>query len=87
MNTTKSEDLLSRISISDIKCDKSNCNDVAHRQSIDLVYREVIDSLTLASDHMAKLRSNSNYRPIPGRNDYVKEAHLEAGDAFSAMAN
>ena len=34
--STKSEDLLSRISISDIKCDKSNCNDVAHRQSLTL---------------------------------------------------
>ena len=43
---------------------------------------EVIDSLTMASDHMAKLRSNSHYRPIPGWNDYVKEAHLEARDAF-----
>jgi exonuclease III len=52
--------------------------------SIDRAYKALVDGLTSAGNALVTDRSRqaSSRRPIPGWNDYVRDAHEEARDAF-----
>ena len=65
-------------------CTDITCTNKEHMASIDKMYTQIINALyDLSTFLLPNVRTGSNIRAIPGFwNEYVKEAHSEARDAF-----
>jgi exonuclease III len=63
-------------------CNNVNCTDVTHHYYIDNLYNYIIESLHKASNEVFVTSRKPKANIVPGWNDYVKDAHLAARDAF-----
>ena len=61
-------------------CNNSQCQDQCHISAIDHLYSDIVSSLQSASKSFVS--SGSNKAVVPGWNDWCKEIHAEARDAF-----
>ena len=65
-----------------INCFNKNCNNQQHLCEIDKFYDDIINSLHQASACLIKDRQPNAGRQLPGWNEYCKETHSVARDAF-----
>ena len=63
-------------------CDDINCKDPSHISDLDRMYEDIIESLRVSGEELINQQKKSNHRPIAGWNEYCKEAHSNARDAF-----
>ena len=74
--------LLSRLCI---PREAMNCRDTScktHHRDIESFYDSIINTLKTAAKKCIPLSKSSKFKPIPGWNDMVKDAHAEARSAF-----
>jgi exonuclease III len=62
-------------------CTDPHCEVSSHVNDIDELYNCIVNALTNASDNLIKER-HGNYKHVPGWNDYVKDLHHIARDAY-----
>ena len=65
-----------------LNCNDTGCTHQDHIENINNVYETMANNLMSASEHMTDKRSRKTAKPIPGWNEYVREAHSDARDAF-----
>ena len=66
-----------------LMCTTVSCCDNEHRLSIDKMYMNIINPLSDSSRNLLPyMQTRKKYHTVPGWNEYVKEAHSEARDAF-----
>jgi len=64
-------------------CTNVSCCDNEHRLSIDKMYMNIINTLSNSSRNvLPDIRTSKKYHTIQGCNEYVKEDHSKARDAF-----
>jgi exonuclease III len=63
-------------------CDDIHCTDVQHTQQIDLMYKSITESLHEAGLFLVEQCDKYRDNEIPGWNDYCKQVHAEAREAF-----
>lgn len=63
-------------------CDNPSCREQEHMQSIDRMYMDIIDALKTAGIELQECQGRGGHNIIPGWNDYCREAHSNARDAF-----
>jgi exonuclease III len=83
-HTTKTFLCNIRIPLEALSCTDSRCDSIKHRNGIDHMYTEVCDALHRASALTIptnRCNTASQYI-IPGWNEYVREAHIEARHAY-----
>ena len=51
------------------------------------MYEDIIDALRVSGEELTNQKKKSNHRPIAGWNDYCREAHSNARDAFLLWAD
>jgi endonuclease/exonuclease/phosphatase family metal-dependent hydrolase len=69
-------------------CDNAKCQDQAHLQAIDTMYSSIINALKTSGDEFLQQRhERGNYNVVPGWNDYCREVHANARDAFLLWTN
>ena len=59
-------------------CNDNACNNLDHRNELNLLYHEILSSIFKASDHMFVSRSKKCFKNVPGWNKYCKELHAAA---------
>ena len=68
-------------------CDDVHCTDTLHTQQIDVMYNAIVDSLHEAGQVVAEQCDKHRNNEIPGWNEYCKQAHAEAREAFLIWVN
>jgi exonuclease III len=63
-------------------CDDDQCTDERHLQQINSFYKDIIESLRESGDILAQMGDKHRNSEIPGWNDYCKQLHTEAREAF-----
>ena len=66
-------------------CTDTRCKSQSHLNALDKLYNQIVSTLYTSSSHLlpeGESGPNSKYKTIPGWNDYVKEAHEQAREAF-----
>ena len=63
-------------------CTDLKCNNHDHKHAIDEMYGSVLHALEDASKIFMTEKCKSKFKSVPGWNDYVKESHSDARDAF-----
>ena len=79
------EQYLNRINLNHelVLCDDPKCQDQLHRHSIDAMYNSIIHALKISGrDFMQQRECSKTYNIIPGWNEYCREVHANARDAF-----
>ena len=80
---SQSEFYLSNIKIpGSVHCKDGNCSSKAHKAHIENFYHDIINSLKRASSCLCNQKEKQSFRPVPGWNDYVRESHDQAREAF-----
>ena len=64
-----------------ILCDDPKCTNIAHHGAIDNMCRAITDALHSASEPLS-VRKRTGFRAVPGWNEYCKEAHSAAREAY-----
>ena len=68
-------------------CDDTNCQFQAHQHSVDAMYNSIIQALKISGKEFTQERECSKrYNIIPGWNEYCREVHSNARDAFITWA-
>ncbi len=62
-------------------CNDMECSKQEHKDSIGGIYTSIVKALHSASSHLSP-KQRGNFKPTPGWNEYVREAHSDARDAF-----
>ena len=62
-------------------CDNANCSNPSHIAAIDTMYTSITDSLVVASEELFT-KCKKPYSPVLGWNEYCRESHSEAREAF-----
>ena len=64
-------------------CDDINCVNEEHIAAIDKFYNEIVKSLVISgNDFQTECKEKPAYQSIPGWNEYCREVHSNARDAF-----
>lgn len=80
---SQSEFYLSNIKIpGSVHCKDGNCSSKAHKAHIENFYHDIINALKRASSCLCNKKEKQSFRPVPGWNDYVRESHDQAREAF-----
>jgi exonuclease III len=82
--TMKTKDALAKVSLDFdlLTCSNFHCNNPSHKHAIDEMYGSVIQALASAGKMFISEKSKTNNKTVPGWNEYVKEAHCDAREAF-----
>ena len=68
-------------------CDDPNCQFQAHQHSVDAMYNSIIQAMKISSkEFMQQRESSRTYNIIPGWNEFCREVHSNARDAFIIWA-
>ncbi len=65
-----------------IECRDPNCINQEHTRAIDKLYSDIVATLHLASESHQSRHSHDKSQQVPGWNEYCKELHSIARDAF-----
>jgi len=66
-----------------LNCDNTMCQDIQHIKATDELYQSIIDALSSASKNIVSpSHKHSKSNQISGWNEYVKEVHSDAREAF-----
>ena len=71
-----------QIDIDLMSCTDLKCHNKVHHLAIDRMYSHIISGLKEASEKFVQNKKVVKCRTVPGWNDYVRESHSEARDAF-----
>ena len=82
--THMTKDSLSKVELDFdlLTCTDVRCNNESHKCAIDTMYESVTSALENASKQFLSDKSKCKFTPVPGWNDYVKESHSDAREAF-----
>ena len=69
-----------RVPIEAICCKDVNCENERHRNELDIVYNELVGTMSAASDQLKHKRTS--FSAQPGWNDHVYGSHKAARDSF-----
>ena len=70
-----------------LACDVLNCRSVLHEEALANIYETIVDSVICSSSHFPLKNSCSKIKIVPGWNQYCKEFHAVAREAFMAWHN
>lgn len=82
--SSNTEDTLKSVIIDHelILCDDPSCKDPRHISAINRLYTDIVSSLKEAGLSFLKAKKDKPYNCVPGWNDYCKQAHSEAREAY-----
>jgi hypothetical protein len=63
-------------------CDDVQCNDEQHLQQISSFYSCIMESLAESGEIVAQMGDRHRHQEVPGWNDFCKQVHSEAREAF-----
>ena len=63
-------------------CSDMKCNSIIHRNEISEIYQEIVSKLLSTGYECIGEKKVKNYNIVPGWNDYVKDHHCVARDAY-----
>ena len=83
MFVPSSSNALGNISLNNglVRCSDPACRDPQHLAEISAMHDAITDALHSAASVFVA-RRDKRFKQVPGWNEYVKEAHSEARDAF-----
>ena len=85
--TNKCDELLQKINLptESLLCRDVNCDVASHKAAISCLYDEIMNCLSQAGLSISKKQLPSQHHNVPGWNEYCRDAHDQARDAFSLV--